>query len=239
MGFVSTTERRSPTDQAQQARRGRPPKGATQLSREAILNAAIEVIDTAGVASITMRSVARQLGVDAKSLYNHVDGKDHLLDVVAERVLAGMDIPEPTGATGDDLRAIAHAFRARTLQYPQAATLVLTRQLSSFAGLAPVEAVLFVLRAADFSPEEAVHLLRTFVATLIGSILREVNAGPTFGVSDAEGIARRRAVLEQSGLPTVSEAAVYLAQFDSEAEFDFTINLTIANVLARLPATKA
>ncbi|WP_067847032.1 TetR family transcriptional regulator [Nocardia lijiangensis] len=239
MRSVSTTERRSPSDHGRQVRRGRPPKGASQLSRAAILDAALEVIDTEGIAAITMRSVARRLGVDAKSLYNHVDDKDDLLDAVAEHVLAGMDIPEPTGAPEADLRAIAVAFRARTLRYPQAATLVLTRQLSSLAGLAPLEAVLSVLRAAGCSVEESVHLLRTFVATLIGTLLREVNAGPTFGLSDAEGIARRQTVLEQSGLPAVGEAAAYLARLDREAEFAFTIDLAIGTVLARLPGTNA
>ena len=235
MGWVSNSKRQKWTDR--EARRGRPPKGATQLSREAILDAAMKVIDVDGVASISMRSVARQLGVDAKSLYNHVDGKDGLLDAVAEHILAGIDIPEPTGATGEDLRAIAQAFRARTLRHPHAATLVLTRQLGSYAGLKPVEAVLSVLRAAGFSVEDAVHLLRTFVAMLIGTILREVNAGPTFGISDVEGIANRRAALEHSGLPAVVEAAPYLARFDSDNEFHYAVGLAIDNVMAQLSRT--
>jgi len=184
-----------------------------------------------------MRVVARQLGVDAKSLYNHVEGKDGLLDAVAENILGGMDIPPPTGETGNDLRAIARAFRAAALRHPQAATLVLTRQLASYAGLAPVEAVLSVLRAAGFHAEEAVHLVRTFLATVIGTVLREVNAGTTFGVTDVDGIALRRVALVQSGLPHVAEAAPYLARLNREAEFDFALDLTINNLLARLPST--
>ena len=93
--------------------------------------------------------------------------------------------------------------------------------------------MLTVLLAAGFSVDEAVHLLRTFVATLIGTILREVNAGPTFGVSNVEGIASRRAALEQSGLPAVVEAAACLARFDRETEFAFAVDLAIDNILAR------
>ena len=216
-----------------QSRRGRPPKGSAQLSREAIATAGVEVIDREGVASISMRLVARQLNADAKSLYNHVNGKDGLLDAVAEHILAGMDIPRPTGSAEDDLRAIARSFRAAALRHPQAATLVLTRQLASHSGLAPVEAVLSVLRSAGFSAEEAVHLMRSFVATLVGTLLREVNASTTFGVSDVEGIALRRAALAQSGLPCVAEAAPYLARLDKEAEFDFAVDLAI-NLMGRL-----
>lgn len=215
-------------------RRGRPPRGAIRLSRESIIEATLKVVDADGVDAVSMRSVARILGVDAKSLYNHVQGKDDLLDAVAERLLGSLAFPDPTGDVRRDLHAIAYAFRERALLHPAAASLVLTRQLGSWEGLAPVEAVLSVLRGAGCAPEEAVHLLRTLVATLIGTLLREVSAGPTFGVSDEAGIAARREALEQSGLPAIREVGEHLARFDREAEFAFTVDLAVDAVLARV-----
>jgi AcrR family transcriptional regulator len=217
-------------------RRGRPPKGEERLSRAAIVEAALAVIDAQGLDSVGMRSVAAQLGVDAKSLYNHVDGKEGLLDAVAEHVLASIRNPALTGVLVDDLRAIAHAFRDAALARPLAATLVLTRQLSSLAGLAPVEAVLSVLRRAGCPPAESVHLLRTLLATSIGTILREAQAGPTFGASATAAIARRKKTLEASGLPTLVEAAPYLARCDHAAEFDFAVDFMAAAVAARVAA---
>jgi len=217
-------------------RRGRPPKGAEQLSREAILNAALAVIDAKGLDAVSMRTVAREIGVDAKSLYNHVDGKDGLLDAVAEHVLAGIHIPKSTGALEHDLRAIARAFRRATLAHPNAATLVLTRQLSSLEALAPVAAVLSVLRHAGYSPELSVHLLRSLLATLVGTLLREANAAPSFGVRDPKGIARRRKALEGSGLPALVETAPHLARCDHDEEFDFAVNLMI-DALPACPPT--
>ena len=214
-------------------RRGRPPKGAARLSRQVILDAALAVLDAHGVGAVSMRTVAGHMRVDAKSLYNHVEGKDDLLDAVAEHILAGIRLPVPTGSLEDDLRAIARAFRQATLAHPQAATLVLTRQLSSLTSLAPVEAVVSVLRRAGFSPEAAVHLLRSFLAIAIGTLLREANAGPTFGVSDLEGIARRRKALEDSGLPGLVETAPYLARCDHGEEFDFAVELIVGAVVAR------
>jgi AcrR family transcriptional regulator len=213
------------------ARRGRPPKGAAQLSREAILDATLTAIDTLGVSVVSMRGVAKILGVDAKSLYNHVEGKDDLLDAVAEHILGTVVIPCRTGNTREDLRAIAHAFRAGALAHPEAATLVLTRQVSSPAGLAPTEAVLQVLDAAGFSPDESVPLLRMLVATLTGTLLRELQAGPAFGVG--AGIAEREAALTTSGLPFLARAAARIARFDRQAEFEFTINAVIDAVLIR------
>lgn len=222
------------TESASTGRRGRPPRGTALLSRDAILDTAIAAIDDEGVAAVSMRTVARRLGVDAKSLYNHVDGKDALLDGVAERILSGVEMPAPTGSLEDDLRAIAHAFRRGTLAHPHAATLVLTRQLSSLAGLAPIEAVISVLLQAGATPAEAVHLLRTLLAGLIGTLLREVEAGPTFGVTDPDGIARRQGVLAGSDFPALAETARYLARCDHDAEFDFTVDLMIGAVTARL-----
>ncbi|WP_394830241.1 TetR/AcrR family transcriptional regulator C-terminal domain-containing protein [Pendulispora rubella] len=214
-------------------RRGRPPKGAEPLSREAILKAALTVIDAEGIEAVSMRSVAREMGVDPKSLYHHVDGKDGLLDAVAEHVLAGIRIPKPTGSVADDLRAIARAFRRATLAHRQAAPLVLTRQLASLEALRPVEAVMSVLLRAGHSPEASVHLLRALLATVIGTLLREVHAGPTFGVSDLEGIARRRTMLENAGLPALAESAPFLARCDHDAEFDFAVDLMIQAVTTR------
>ncbi|MGW3667054.1 TetR/AcrR family transcriptional regulator [Streptomyces sp. NPDC005141] len=215
-------------------RRGRPPKGAPQLTRDAIVTATLKVIDLDGIDAVSMRAVAGILGVDPKSLYNHVGGKDGLLDAVAEQILGSMRLPELTGDVRGDLLAIAHAFRDRALAHPQAAPLVLTRQLASFEGLAPVDAVLTVLHNAGCPRHDAVPILRSLVATLIGTLLREVHAGPTYGMTDAPGIAQRQAALEQSGLPRLAEAAADLARFDSDAEFAFTLDLTLDAVMARL-----
>ncbi|MEV6335343.1 TetR family transcriptional regulator [Nocardia vinacea] len=211
----------------QPPRRGRPPKAQAQLSRAAIRDAALAVIDAEGIGAVSMRSVSRTLGVDAKSLYHHVDGKDDLLDTVAEYILEQLRMPESTESIEADLRALAYEFRRVTLAHPEAAPLVLTRQLASLAGLAPIEAVLTTLRRTGRTPEEAVHLLRTVLATLVGTLLREVSAGPTFGTDDADGIAERRHALEASGLPQVALAAPHLARFDRAREFEYTIDLIV------------
>ncbi|CAJ1496528.1 TetR family transcriptional regulator [[Mycobacterium] kokjensenii] len=215
-------------------RRGRPPKTQAQLTRAAIREAALAVIDRDGIAALSMRSVAQLLGVDAKSLYHHVTDKDDLLDAVAEHLLGQLRVPAATGVLRTDLTALAHEFRRVTLAHPEAASLVLTRQLSTLSGLAPVEAILSVLRRAGADPEHAVHLVRVLVAGLIGILMREVSAGPTFGSSDPADIAARQRALEDSGLPEVTAAAPYLARFDSDREFDSAIDLFVDVVASRL-----
>lgn len=219
-------------------RRGRPPKAQAQLTRSAIREAALTVIDRDGIAGVSMRSVSRLLGVDAKSLYHHVVDKDDLLDTVAEHLLGQLRTPEPAGDLRTDLKALAHEFRRVTLTHPEAASLVLTRQISTLPGLAPTEAVLSVLRRAGATPEQAVHLLRVLLAALVGMLLREVSAGPTFGSNDAAGIAQRQDELERSELPEITASAPYLARFDRDQEFASGVDLLVdfaAFQLHRLP----
>lgn len=215
-------------------RRGRPRKGAPILTSAAIVEATLKIIDTDGINAVSIRAVGRLLGVDPKSLYNHIDGIDGLLDAVAEQVLGAIALPVLTGDTATDLRAVAHAFRDAALLHPEAASLVLTRQLASLEALAPVQALLQILRDAGAAPGEAVHLLRTLVAAVIGALLREVNAGPTYGTTDPAEIARREAALRESRLPAVIEAAAHLARFDAATEYEYVISLAIDAVTARV-----
>lgn len=215
-------------------RRGRPPKSGAQLTRATIRKAALAVIDRDGIASLSMRSVAQLLDVDAKSLYHHVADKDDLLDAVAEHLLGELQPPAPTGDLRADLAALAHEFRRATLAHPEAASLVLTRQLSTPTALAPTEAILSVLRRAGADSEQAVRYVRLLVAGLIGVLMREVSAGPTFGSSDPADIATRQRVLETSGLPEVAAAAHYLARFDSAKEFESAVGLLVEVVASRL-----
>lgn len=208
-------------------RRGRPPKAQAQLTRAAIREAALTVIDRDGIAGVSMRSVSRLLGVDAKSLYHHVADKDDLLDAVAEHLLGQLVAPEPTGNVRTDLLALAYEFRRVTLAHPEAASLVLTRQLSTLAGLAPIEAVLAVLRQAGANPEQAVRLTRMLVAALIGMLLREVSASPTFGSANPADIDARRSELEASALPEVVACAPFLARFDRDEEFESGVRLVV------------
>lgn len=202
-------------------RRGRPPKDSGDaLSRERILRAALALVDSDGIGAISMRKIARTLGVDPMSLYNHVDSKDDLLDGIAELLLASLATPAKADLN-ETMYAMAQDFRAAMLRHPRAAPLVLTRQLASLTALAPVEAVLGPLIAAGYPPDVAVHALRTVLAFLFGTLMREFNAAPTFSGAD------RRAHLEASGLPGVVQAAPYLAECDHEKEFEFGLRLLI------------
>ena len=83
------------------------------LSRERVLAAAMTLADAEGLATVTMRRLAADLGVEAMSLYHHVPGKEGLLDGLAEAVLAETNAAvEARVSLDDDWRA---ALRHRCL----------------------------------------------------------------------------------------------------------------------------
>ena len=55
-----------------------------RLTRERIIAAALRVMDTEGLEAVSMRRIAREVGVEAMSLYHHVRDKDDLLDGICE-----------------------------------------------------------------------------------------------------------------------------------------------------------
>lgn len=210
------------------ARRGRPPAGSSTLSRDAIVQAAVEVIDAEGIEAVSLRSVARRLGVDAKALYNHIESKEALLDAVAGQVLSRMVVPALAGDLRTDLMAIAHAFRIAALSsHREAAVLVLSRPVESLENLAPLEVTLAAFMGAGAEPEWAVHAVRTTLAYMTGTLLREASAGLTLGADDPEIAGPREATLVETGLPHVALAAPYLSRLDHAREFDFGIKILI------------
>jgi TetR/AcrR family transcriptional regulator, tetracycline repressor protein len=73
------------------------------LDRQAVLDAARAALDVDGVDGLSMRAIARRLGVSPNTLYSHVESKTDLLDGVLDDLLASIDVPP---AKGDPQRAL-------------------------------------------------------------------------------------------------------------------------------------
>ena len=70
--------------------RARPP-----LTREQVLQAALALADAGGIASLSMRKLGVELGVEAMSLYHHVANKEEMLDAMVDAVFAEIELPGP------------------------------------------------------------------------------------------------------------------------------------------------
>jgi AcrR family transcriptional regulator len=96
---------------------GRGPKPG--LTVEQIVTAAIAIADTEGIAGVSMRRVAEQLGVGTMSLYRHVPGKAELLDVMVDRVCAeATETRRRSGPWRSRLEQVARANRRLFARHP-------------------------------------------------------------------------------------------------------------------------
>jgi AcrR family transcriptional regulator len=101
---------------------GRPP--VPLLSRDRIRDAALELVDSEGLAALSMRSLARALGVQAASLYTHYPTKDAVLDAVANLLTRQVDTTGFDVDWQEGLRSWGRSYRAALQQHPNAAPVV-------------------------------------------------------------------------------------------------------------------
>ncbi|MFI6091691.1 TetR/AcrR family transcriptional regulator [Streptomyces sp. NPDC051218] len=95
-----------------------PTAPRASLSLERIGAVAVEVADAEGLAAVTMRRLATELGVAPMAAYRHVSGKDDLWALMAERVAAEHRIPEELTEWREVLRAFALLTRQAMLRHP-------------------------------------------------------------------------------------------------------------------------
>lgn len=147
------------------------PRRANQpvLTRDRIVDAALAVIDGSGLEGLSMRTLGSALGVDAKAVYYHVPSRSALYDLIAERVIGGVPVPEASG--GDPLAAVIDAYRgflAALMQHPRALPLLGSRPLRSAGSLGSVERLLGILYGTGLEPTDALATLDTLGYFVMG-----------------------------------------------------------------------
>src|SRR5439155_21274371 len=100
---------------------------APQISRDAVLDAALRLADEHGLDAVTMHAVARRLQVTPMALYRHVDDKNALLDGLVELLLTEYPLPRAEGEWDERLTALAAGVRDTARRHPAVFPLLLTR----------------------------------------------------------------------------------------------------------------
>jgi TetR/AcrR family transcriptional regulator, tetracycline repressor protein len=169
------------------------------ISRDAIVTAAIGLLDREGLTALSMRHLAEELGTGAASLYWHVGSKDGLLDLVMDEIIAEGKVPDPDPEHWQDqLKQIARDQRAASLRHPWIVRVSIGRIPMGPNALRYSERILAILRAGGLPPRLAVQGYLLLIATVNGFTIDET------GVDDsAEGILGR----DPEGLQQVADMA--------------------------------
>lgn len=156
-----------------QARRS--PGRRTPLDRATVLRAALHMADKDGIESLSMRRLAQALKVEAMSLYNHVAGKDDILDGLVDLVVGEMEVPALGGAWKAAMRRRARSAHAVLMQHPWATMLWVSRVNVGPNMLRYVDATIGCLREAGFAYPMADHAWNALDAYIHGFTLQKLS----------------------------------------------------------------
>jgi AcrR family transcriptional regulator len=213
------------------------------LSRDAIVECALTVMDLEGPDAVTIRRIATEFGVTPMALYWHVANKDELLDAMGDALLAGVTPPPATGSWSVQLRAVIETLIDNLSAHPAAAELVFPRILVTEPGLAITEFTLALLEDAGFSREQAADLARMGLQTAMMLVTQRPGAESQAAQEERDALlAQKRAHVESlpaERYPHVRAAAVPLTDCDDEAAYySFGVDLYIEGALALMRKVK-
>ena len=214
--------------------------GREPLTRERVFVAGLAVADRDGLAQVTMRRVAAELGVEAMSLYHHVANKEALLDGVLEALVAEVEAAvhrveeaEPTPDWRQALRRRFLTARSVMARHPWAPQLIASRTTVPAALYAYYDRVLGTMVGGGLSYHLAHRALHAFGSMALG-FAQELFAPPAGDPATEPGDAG----LEQMAQAFPHLAAMVAAEIhdagdvtlgwcDSQTEFEFTLDLLL------------
>jgi AcrR family transcriptional regulator len=212
----------------------------TPLSRERIIGAALRIMDEEGLEAVTMRRIGRDLGVEAMSLYNHVQDKEDILDGICEHVLAKFRIPQVEDWV-ESARLGAREFRRLLLAHPNVIRLMTDRK-SAFTNAESLRAYEFALdrfRTAGLSQADSVKAFHAFGGYIFGFVMMELGlmVGGPEDEAHAQAHEEMARLLASADLPRLREALPYIIDCDIEEQFEFGLDLLIQGIRARITPT--
>jgi len=204
------------------------------LSRERVVRAAVAVADAEGLAGLSMRRVATELGVATMSLYRHVPGKEDLLLLMSDLVFGEVPLPEePPRNWRDGMELLARNQWAMYRAHPWVVRAIsFTRPMLSPNGMAYTE---FAMRALDGVGLDIAGRLTTVLAVYSGvhgvavNLEGEREAEQDSGVTSDEWMQAQESEFERIAagrFPLLTEVSA-IPDFDVRLDDLFELNLAL------------
>ncbi|RII14825.1 Tetracycline repressor protein class H [Streptomyces sp. YIM 130001] len=182
------------------------------LTREAVVAAAEAVAERTGLAGLSLRAVATELGVSATAIYHHVRDRDELLDAVADAFVARevlQQLPDGDGPL-ERIRLIGHRLFSAGVEHPGLLTSIIgyLPEQSPSAQLDCAQIMLADLQEAGATPERAVVLYRAILTLCVGEAIAYANHHRPRATSVTERFERHASVEKYALLGTYLRNAV-------------------------------
>ena len=214
-----------------------PPPPRAPITREAIVDAALIVLNEVGMDGLSMRRVADELGTGAASLYWHVRNKEELFQLIFDRVTREIVLPEPDPARWkEQLKALGLQMRKVLSKYRDVARLTFGR-IPAGPQTALFSEWLFTLLQPVGIPDRAIAYIGDFAGLYVGAFCYEESLGypsPTGEDLPPEQIVQMMRdymlSLPHERFPRTIGALDMLLEFNPEERFEFGLDLLIAGL---------
>ena len=211
-------------------------KPRERLTRERVIDAGLLVMDTEGLEAVSMRRVAREVGVEAMSLYNHVRDKDDLLQGICDRVMGDFVFPEPTEDWAEMCKAGARSWRNVLQAHPDVMRLFAETHgpsPHSPGALLPTEFALRLLREGGLSDRDTVQAFHALGGYIQGFVMME---GGSIHKSEAAGgiFEDASTQLDPDSFPALRAVSRYFADCSADEQFEFGLDLLVRGLQAKV-----
>lgn len=210
---------------------------AKGISRELIVQAALDLLDEEGIDGVTARALANRLGVRAPALYWHMSNKQEILDEmgteIRRRVAARLEAESDVQGWHDQLAVFARALRAEYLAHRNGARTFAGTKLTDPDVLRAQEQWLARWVDSGLAVEDGVAAAQLVTAFVVGFVIDEQERG-----------AERRYLLAEpdpssvAEVPLVREAGQHLFT-DRDQRFELYLDMVLTGIGVRLSGESA
>lgn len=199
------------------------------LTRDRILEEAVDLADRAGLSALTMRRLGAELGVEAMSLYKHVANKDEILDGIIEIVIGEIEIPVAGSEWRDAMRMRAISARQVLARHSWAIGLFETRGSTGPTVMRYLNAILGNLRTAGFSIELATHAFWLLDSYVYGHVVQETSLPISSSEDITDSAASTLEVITADEFPHLVEIEEHAltSEYSFDREFEFGLDLIL------------
>jgi AcrR family transcriptional regulator len=190
-----------------------------------VIRVGLRVLDAEGLAALTMRRVAKELGVGVATVYAAVGGKDELLTAMSDAVMD--ELPPPELSTADHLDVLASyllAYHRLMVEHPAVAQLSAFRQSGGASALQVQENLLSLLYGIGVPDDRVVSAYTTLTSYVLGFTLRRIPRADAAGGSPLAGV-------DPVDFPRLTEAHDELEARKSDDNLVNGIRLIVAGYL--------
>jgi AcrR family transcriptional regulator len=211
-------------------RRRREETPRQPLTRDAIVEAALLLLDREGLSGLSMRKLAEELDVGAASLYWHVRDKEELLGLLLDRIVGEASVPDPDPKNWrEQVKDLARENRRLLQSHRDAAQISLGRIPIGPHSVPVLERNLAVLRAAGLPPR-VIALAADMFALFVGGFAFEESMANE--PADTGQLAEYFRSLPPDDFPTLVALADELVEGGPDERFEFAIELLVRGLEA-------